>query len=188
MADLRLIAAIAAAAAAAAASAGCGRAGAAPEQASGLTPPAGWQALPPIAAAARGALGAGVEVDGAEAWGEPGMGCYAVWLALRASGTAEAIAQQVVAGFTAAAAGSGSGAKPAGSAAPERGGKLVVKDVAAPSGEEGVLTLAFERGEHRGRLRARLGGGKITALACFANRREPVACETACTAFLGGLR
>ncbi len=170
MADLRLIAA-----AAAAAIAGCGRAGAAPDQPSGLTPPAGWQPLPAIAAAAKGAI-AGAQVDGAEAWGEPSMGCYAVWLALRASGAAEAIGAQVVAGFTAAGAGSGSGSA-----------GLIVKDVAAPSGEEGVLTLAFERGDHRGRLRARLGGGRIAALACFANRREPLACETACTSFLGAL-
>lgn len=173
MADLRLIAA----AAGAAALAGCGRAGAAPDQASGLTPPAGWQALPPIAAAARAALGAGAEVDGAEAWGEPAMGCYAVWLAIRASGGAEAIAGQVVAGFSAAA---GSGSGPAGT--------MIVDDVAAPSGDEGVLALAFERGDHRGRLRARLGGGRIAALACFANQREPLACEAACTAFLGALR
>jgi hypothetical protein len=166
MADLRLIAA-------AAALAGCGSAGAAPEQASGLTPPAGWQALPEVAAAAKAVIGAPVE--GAEAWGEPAMGCYAVWLALRASGGAEAIGAQVVAGFTAAGAGSGSGAK------------LIVKDVAAPSGDEGVLALAFERGDHRGRLRARLGGGRIAALACFANQREPLACETTCTSFLGAL-
>jgi hypothetical protein len=175
MADLRLIAA------AAAAIAGCSRAGAAPEQVSGLTPPAGWQALPEIAAAARAAIGAGAPVDGAEAWGEPAMGCYAVWLAIRASGAAEAIGKQVVAGFIGAAAGSGAGA-------PARGGTMILKDVAAPSGDEGVLALAFERGDHRGRLRARLGGGRIAALACFANQREPLACETACTALLGGIR
>jgi hypothetical protein len=195
MADLRLMAKLAAVATASAAitavgaGAGCRRAGAAPDQASGLMPPAGWQALPPIAAAARAALGRGATVDGAEAWGEPAMGCYAVWLAIRAAGSAEAIGQQVVAGFTAAAAGSGgsAGAKPAGSAAPEPGSQTIVKDVAAPTGEEGVLTLAFERGDHRGRLRARLGGGRITALACFANQREPLACEAACTTFLGAL-
>jgi len=189
---------------AAVALAGCGRAGAAPEQTSGLTPPAGWQAMPTIAAAARAALGAGAEVEGAEAWGEPAMGCYAVWLAIRASGSAEAIGQQVVAGFTAAAAGSGDGAKPAepgATPAPESRPtptpepkpmpgprSTIIKDVAAPSGDEGLLTLAFERGDHRGRLRARLGGGRITALACFANQREPLACEAACTALLGGLR
>jgi hypothetical protein len=174
MADLRLIAA--AALPAIAALAGCGSAGAAPDQVSGLTPPAGWQALPAIATAARAAIGPGVEVSGAEAWGEPAMGCYAVWLAIRTDGGATAVAEQVVAGFAAAAtAGSGSGAP------------LTIKDVTSPSGDEGVLALAFERGDHRGRLRARLGGGKIAALACFANPREPAACEAACSAFLGAL-
>lgn len=173
MADVRLIAALAGAAALA----GCGRAGAAPEQASGLSPPAGWQALPRIAAAARDALGPGIEVSGAEAWGEPAMGCYAVWLAIRAAGGAEALGAQVVAGLT-SMAGSGSGS----------GAALTFQDVAPPSGDEGVLALAFERGDHRGRLRARLGGGRIAALACFANPREPLACEAACTALLGGLR
>src|SRR5262249_10710075 len=119
MARLRLTAALAAGAVAAAAFAGCGRAGAAPDQASGLTPPAGWQPLPPVAAAARAALGA--EVEGAEAFGEPAMGCYAVWVALRASSGAEALAKQVVDGFT-AAAGSGAGAKTSEPSRPEEPG------------------------------------------------------------------
>jgi hypothetical protein len=176
MADLRLSAAIAAAAAAALA--GCGRAGAAPDQASGLKAPAGWTAMPTVASAARTALGAGAEVEGAEAWGEPAMGCYAVWLSFRAEGGAEAIGQQVIAGFTAAAMGSGSGSQAT---------KMMVKDVAAPAGEAGVLALAFERGDHRGRLRARLGGGRVAALACFENQREPLACEAACTTLLGAM-
>jgi hypothetical protein len=174
MADARVMAVRAAVLALALAAAGggaaCGRAGAAPDQASGLTPPAGWQPMPAIAAAARGAI-KGAEVEGAEAWGEPAMGCYAVWLAIRATGGAKAIAEQVVSGFAAA-----------GSAAP-----MIVKDVAAPSGDEGVLTLAFERGDHRGRLRARIGGERTATLACFANQREPRACEAACTTFLGAL-
>jgi hypothetical protein len=167
-----------------AAGAGCGQAGAAPEQVSGIAAPAGWEALPQVAAAAKAALGARATVDGAEAWGEPAMGCYAVWLALRADGSAEAVGKQVMAGFTALAAG-GSESSGSGSGAGE---PLVVRDVAAPEGDEGVLALAFERGEHRGRLRARLGGGKLAALACFANQREPAACEPACTALLGAIR
>jgi hypothetical protein len=115
------------------------------------------------------------------------MGCYAVWLAIRAEGTAEAVGRQIVAGFTAAAAGSAATTSST-STAGDSFAATIVKDVAAPAGEEGVLALAFERGDHRGRLRARLGGGKIAALACFANQREPLACEAACTAFLGGLR
>jgi hypothetical protein len=178
------------AATAAAAGAGCGKAGAAPEQVSGIAAPAGWEALPQLAAAAKGALGARATVDGAEAWGEPAMGCYAVWLALRADGSAEAVGEQVVAGFTALAAGSGGGGSggAGGSGGGGAGEQLVVRDVAAPEGDEGVLALAFERGEHRGRLRARLGGGTIAALACFANQREPAACEPACNALLGAIR
>jgi len=146
--------------------------------------------MPTVASAARTALGAGAEVEGAEAWGEPAMGCYAVWLAFRAEGGAEAIGQQVIAGFTAAAMGSGAGSQATqGSQAAQatQSAKMTVKDVAAPTGEEGVLALAFERGDHRGRLRARLGGGRVAALACFENQREPLACEAACTAFLGAM-
>jgi len=175
MSAMSAVTAVIAALCGAAAGAGCGRAGAAPERSSGIVPPTGWQSMASVAATARLALGPGTEVEGAEAWGEPAMGCYAVWLALRASGTAEAVGKQVVAGFTGAAGAAGSGS----------GAKLIVKDVVAPTGDEGVLTLAFERGDHRGRLRARLGGGRIAALACFANQREPLACEAACTKLLG---
>jgi hypothetical protein len=172
---------------AAVALAGCGRAGAAGEQTSGIATPAGWQALPQIAAAAKEALGARAVIDGAEAWGEPAMGCYAVWLALRAEGSAEAVGKQVIDGFTAAgSAGSAGGAGSAGD--PANAAALVVRDVAAPAGDEGVLALAFERGEHRGRLRARLGGGTIAALACFANQREPGACEPACAKLLEAIK
>jgi hypothetical protein len=74
MADVRLMIALLA---------GCSAADAQPSTTSGLTPPAGWQPLPAVATAARVAAGApGITVDGAEAWGEPAMGCYAVWIAL----------------------------------------------------------------------------------------------------------
>jgi hypothetical protein len=64
--------------------AACGQAGAQPSAASGITPPAGWQALPE--------LGAKIGVAGAEAWGETARGCYAVWFVVRGNGaTAEAI-------------------------------------------------------------------------------------------------
>ena len=65
--------------------------------ASGLTPPAGWQALPEIATAVGAAARAeGVTVDGAEAWGEPAMGCYAAWVSLHGDG---ATSQQVMKGL-----------------------------------------------------------------------------------------
>ena len=65
-----------------------------------------------------------------------------------------------------------------------------------PESGDGVVAMSFEttaapgssvHGAYRGRLRARIAAGKITALACFANEREPAACESACTALLGGL-
>ncbi|MBA3394230.1 MAG: hypothetical protein H0T89_16400, partial [Deltaproteobacteria bacterium] len=91
MADLRLIVLVAAAAA------GCGKAGAQPpDVASGMKPPAGWQALPDVAAAARTALGT-VRIEGVEAWGEPARGCYAVWMSVRGSGGAQAIGNQILA-------------------------------------------------------------------------------------------
>ena len=70
--------------------AGCGSAAAdqpRSERSSGIRPPAAWQALPSVADAARAAASAtGVTVDGSEAWGEPAMGCYALWIALRGAG------------------------------------------------------------------------------------------------------
>jgi hypothetical protein len=164
MADVRLIAIAVVVLGAGA----CGQAGAAPG--SGITAPAGWQVMPDLAVAAKDALGKSVVVDGAEAWGEPAMGCYGVWLAVQAAGEAGAIAEQVVVGFAASEL------------------RIAVRDVVVPSGPEGVLALTFERAPYRGRLRARLGGERIVALACFANQREPIACEAACTSLLGALR
>jgi len=164
MADVRLIAVLALAA--------CGPAGAQPEPAavaSGIKPPAGWQALPSVAASARTAASAtGVTIDGAEAWGQPAMGCYAMWIALHGGGGGpDALTEQVLAGIAAE--------------------KIEVRDVVKPS-DDGVLSLAIERKPYRGRLRARLQDGRIAALACVANEREPAACETACKALLGAVQ
>ncbi|MBA3455618.1 MAG: hypothetical protein H0T42_21165 [Deltaproteobacteria bacterium] len=152
----------------------CGQAGAQPSAASGLTPPAGWIAIPEIAtAAATAAKGDGVTVDGAEAWGDPARGCYGVWLALHGAGIS---AEQVLAGLA---------SQP-----------ITTRDVVKPESGDGIIALGFEttaapgstvRGSYRGRLRARIAAGKITALACFANEREPSACAGACTTLLGGL-
>ena len=154
--------------------AACSQAGAQPSATSGLTPPAGWIAMPEIAtAAATAAKGGGVTVDGAEAWGEPARGCYGVWLALRGEG---ASAEQVLAGLA--------------------GQPITTRDVVKPETGDGIVALGFDttrapgsavRGNYRGRLRARIAAGTITALACFANEREPNACEGACTALLQGL-
>ena len=143
---------------------------AADAQPSGITPPPGWTVLPGIASAAKTAAAApGITVDNTEAWGDPAMGCYAVWMALHGSGgDAAAIAEQIRTGFSDL--------------------KVALTDVVAPSGDDGIFSATFERAPFKGRLRARVGGGKVTALACFGNQREPIACDSACAGVLGGLR
>jgi hypothetical protein len=163
MALLRLIAAFALI--------GCAQAGADPAAArSGIAVPAGWRALPELAGAiGDAARSAGTSLDGTAAWGEPAMGCYAAWLALSGGSTgARELADQILAGL-----------------ATEH---VVAADVVKPAADTGVLSLGFERPPYRGRLRAQLDRGKISALACFANRREPGACDAVCNALLGALQ
>lgn len=165
---------------------------------SGVVVPPGWQPLPQLAAAARDAAGAKGTVDGAEAWGQTAMGCYAVWIAMSAPGAAPQLADQVLAAFAAPPArDKAAGGKPGDKArAGDKAGstddagdaaRVDIKDVVKPTADPGVLSLAFERAPYRGRMVARLGGGKMIALACFANQREPVACEAACAPLLGAL-
>jgi hypothetical protein len=144
---------------------------------SGLTPPPGWTALPALATAASDAAKAGrISVDAVEAWGEPARGCYATWIALRGGGgAADVMATELVNSVRAEPALVG----------------IVVRDVVKPAAgaKIGVLSLTFERGIYRGKLRATLGSdGKLAALACFWNLREPIACEQACTGLLGSMR
>ena len=155
--------------------AACTTAGAETKQTSGIKPPAGWTSQPPIAAAAKDALGK-TTVDGIEAFGEPAMGCYSVWMALRGTGDAKDVAEQIVRGLT---------APDKNSKQPKR--KLEIKDVVTPTAEAGVLALSFESAPYQGRLRVRLAQGKLTALACWSSRREPLACEQTCTTVLGAL-
>src|SRR5262249_9052775 len=139
---------------------------------SGLAPPSGWQALPQLSSAARTAA-AGVGVAGSEAWGDTARGCYAVWIALRGAGaTTDKMAEQLLA-----------------SVAREPG--IAVRDVIKPiaGAEPGLLSLSFERAAYHGRLRASLArDGRISALTCFWNQREPTACGEACTQLIGSLR
>lgn len=128
--------------------------------------PAGWAAQPAIVTAAKQALGKQT-IDGIEAFGDPAKGCYSVWMAMRGSGSAKDLAGQIVKGLA--------------------GGKVEIKDVVTPTSEDGVLSLAFVAAPNKGRLRARLGKGKLVALACWSVEREPAACEQACTSVLGGL-
>jgi hypothetical protein len=65
--------------------------------------------------------------------------------------------------------------------------KLETTDVVKPTGEAGIVSLAFTKAPYAGRMRARVENGSVTALACFANEREPIACESACTSLLGSL-
>jgi hypothetical protein len=184
MAELRLNAALVALTCGAL-GAGCGSAGAEPGPTSGLTPPAGWQALPEVAAAARAALGKDAAIDGVEAWGETARGCYAVWMALRGPGTAQGIAEQVLGGLTPPA--TGPDRRDDDERPPPPARKLDLSDVVKPIGAAGVLSFSFAAPPYQGRLRARLGGGRVTALACFANQREPIACAAACNGVLGSL-
>jgi hypothetical protein len=126
--------------------------------------PAGWRQLPAIRAAVSAAAKAdGITVDAADAWGEPRMGCYAVWLDVHGDAAdAAALADQVL-----------------GSAA-----VLSPSDVAKPSGPDGMLGFSFASPPYRGRVRAQLGAGRISAVACFGNQREPVTCDTACNRVL----
>ena len=144
---------------------GCSAADAQPVASSGLTPPAGWQALPAAATAARMAAGAaGVTVDGAEAWGEPAMGCYALWIALHGSGAnADQLTREILDGLAAE------------------------KITATLEPGEGALAIAIEKAPYKGTVRAQLGSGTITALACVASDREPAACEATCKTMLGAM-
>jgi hypothetical protein len=146
----------------------------APASRGASTPPAGWKQLPPVAAAVGAAAKAdGVTIDAVDAWGEPAIGCYAVWLALHGGAAgAPALAEQVLDSFK----GAGGATKPAGG--PQ--GAISLDDLVKPAEPEGVLAFAFTRAPYHGRVRAHLGNGRITAIACFGNQREPAACETTC--------
>ena len=145
---------------------------------SGIKAPDGWQSQPKIAKAASEAF-AGPKgkpkLEAVEAFGEPAMGCYALWMTMSGSGDAKDLAEQLLRGLVDDKA----------KDQPKR--KLEIKDVVKPTAAEGVLSLGFESAPYKGRLRARMGKGKITALACFGSQREPIACDTACTTILGAL-
>jgi hypothetical protein len=140
--------------------AGCSPAGAQPSAASGITPPAGWQALPQLAKQVADAT----KATGSEAWGEPARGCYAVWFTVTGSG---ANADAILAGLAAE--------------------KIATSNVVTPESGDGMVAVSFTKASYAGRLRARIAGETVTALACFANQREPESCEAPCTTLLGAL-
>jgi hypothetical protein len=140
--------------------AACNPAGAQPSAASGITPPAGWQPLPALAKQVADAT----KATGSEAWGDTARGCYGVWFTLQGSG---ANADAILAGLAAE--------------------KIATSNVVTPESGDGMVAVSFTKPPYAGRLRARIAGGSITALACFANQREPKSCESPCTALLGAL-
>jgi hypothetical protein len=140
--------------------AGCSHAGAQPSAASGITPPAGWQPLPELAKQVAGAT----KAIGSEAWGETARGCYAVWFTLQGPG---AKADAILAGLAAE--------------------KIATSNVVTPESGDGIVAASFTRAPYAGRVRARIAGDTITALACFANQREPKSCDSPCTSLLGAL-
>lgn len=153
MAELRLIAMLAAVAM-------IGGSARADAPRADITPPAGWRALPKVAAAiADGAKADGVTIEASLAWGDPARGCFATWLALRGSGAATA--DQVVASLAG----------------------VTTHDVATSAG---AVTLAFEHAPFRGTLRATFDGDAVRASACFGDGREPLACDAACATMIGG--
>ena len=127
-----------------------------------------WEPLPAIATAiAAAATVDGIVVDTASAWGETARGCYGVMLVLHSGSSgasATSIADDIIASLSSDTA-------------------ILVRDVVR-SDDDAVLSLTFERGLFRGRLRTHVTGGEITAAACFANDRERAGCELACTGFL----
>ncbi len=162
--------------------AACGQAGA--DSAAAVKLPEGWTALPTMVTDAKQALADESAV--VEAWGDQASGCYAVRIDHAGEGRAHAIAERVVEGL----------------------GGVVLKDVRIPddgSGSAaelpGLLTLSFERAAgpagsgvqgpastYRGTLKAKVGGGRVVVLTCFANERDPATCETACTTLLGAFQ
>lgn len=167
--------------------------------------PAGWKPLPAIATAVRTAATAdGTAIDAIDAWGDPVAGCYSVSLALRGGAApAPAVADQILQSIQKANRAPGTAGSADRSDAPSasstkraaagaRSGAaayaLTVDDVVRPTQPDGVLAFQFAAAPYHGRVRARLGAGRIAATACFANQRSPHRCEAACTDILVQVR
>ncbi len=135
--------------------ASCGRASG---DTGGVTPPAGWRALPELA----NAIGTAAQLDGVQAWGDPAKGCYAASIVATGGGD---LAGELLAALAAE--------------------KVVTTDIVKPTNNTGVLAFTLERGPYRGMVRAQLEPDRVSALACYHNQREPLGCESACAAFLG---
>ena len=129
------------------------------------TVPTGWLPEPALATTAAAQLPGAT----AQAWGEPAMGCYAAALTFSGGGAPATLGKALLDDVRKVVA-----------------VREVVEPVAGAT--SGVLAFAFDKTPYRGRVRANLGGGSVSALACFWNDREPAACEAACTAMIGSMR
>lgn len=138
-----------------------------PIKASGIKVPTGWQALPDLATAVENAAHAdGITVEGSEAWGEPARGCYAAWISLRGGDANLLLADDIASGVA--------------------GEKIQMTDVVKPP-SDGIMSFAFSRAPYRGKVKAKLERGRVIAIACFANDREPASCDATCATLLGSL-
>jgi hypothetical protein len=172
----------------------CSAAGADPAASpGGSAHPQGWKQLPAVAAAVGAAAKAdGVTIDSVDAWGESAHGCYAVWLDLHGrTGDAPRLADQIVAGVSRAGAARDAAAARVSRSRESAAGwrsEIVVSELVKPTEPVGVLAFTFTSLPYRGRVRAQLGKGRIAAVACFANEREPLACSATCAQVLEGAR
>lgn len=136
-----------------------------------FSPPAAWSKLPAMTTAITDAAKAGgATVRTAEAWGDTSRGCYAVSIALSGGGVTSDMVLGGLAGI------------------PEvgKGAQFTITDVRRPEQNNGALEARFARPGYSGRVRVRFNNAGLDAVACFANDREPVGCEAACTQLLQG--
>jgi len=137
-----------------------------------VEPPAGWQRLPAVEAAAIDAAAKiTAATTAAEAWGDPGAGCYAIAIDTRGK-IAEPVAASLTRLTTALA--------PLG---------VDPKTVTTPTGDIVDVELPVATGELAGSVRIRMlrTAEKLpqaAALVCAGNAREPVRCKTQCQALI----
>lgn len=132
--------------------------------------PSDWRPLEAPAEAARAAAGRALTV---RSWGETGLGCFVTVVEVTGA-RAEPLAKVAAELQTTLA------------------GLLSVEGWTFVDGAVGEVTATISqpplRGALRGRLQASAAGVPHAAVAaCFYNEREPVRCQTACTALLAGL-
>lgn len=134
-----------------------------------VKPPASWQALPAVGAAAGAAAvkAASTATTAIEAWGDPAAGCYAI--AIDSRGTRREGVAASAARLEAALAPLGAGKLPA--VAQDR------LDVEVPIKGAGLTGTARVR-----LFRAPNHPPQGIALVCAGNDREPARCKTQCEA------